>query len=490
MKERQRGRRKWILPSAVIFLLLIAALGGMIIWFCQRIYRIPDDALRKEDLAALEQEDYEGVFLSMFLSDRFDGGAFEYYRGVPVVQAEHTFVNLADIGDYLDHCFSTKEEMKTVYIGLDPYEISKLYGHHASLYARDYLKTLLDQASRHPETVFEVLFPFRSLEELRSFPENKYTELVTAYRNFVNMCIPYDNIIIYYAGFEEWLITNPGNYDETGECTAEIAQVLMAKTFQNDNYVLTTANMEDRFEKMTELVQETPADWPDLSQWCLVFFGDSILEYNAGSRSVPGVVAGLSGAQVYNCGQGGTPAVGAFQQMVSHFLEQDISGLDGWDNYLQGLTEFLQEDHEGKKYCFVINFGLNDYFDGCLVDNSQDPYDIGTYAGALRAGIRDLLKAYPNAQILVLAPTYTSSFSGGKEKMSKQGGVLTDYVDAALLAAKDMGVLSFNSYTSSGIRADNEGQFLADGCHPKEQGALLLGKCILEELRKVADNDK
>ncbi len=497
MKGRRQDRRRIFFLLGGIFIFCILLMLIFVVRFYHRTRGITSSAEREKDFAALLQDDYDGVILSTFAPDCFNVEDFSHYRGVSMVRADHAFVNLADIGDYLDCCFASNEKVSTVYIGLDPYQISGLYGHHASLYARDYKKYLTDQVSRHPKVAFEVLLPFCSLEVLHTLSESELARLVEAYRNFVNICAPYENVTIYFAGFEEWLIANPGNYDDAGGYRAETISAVVVKTFEGGRYELNGGNMEERFASMTELAQAAPAnDIPDLSQWCLICFGDSIFEYNAGSFSVPGVVAGLSGARVYNCGQGGTPAAETYGerlslgQMVSHFSERDLSGLEEKDNFVSGLTAYMEEAHEERNVCFILNFGLNDYFEGHPIEDPADPYNITTFAGALRSGIRDLQKSYPDAEILVLTPTYTSYFSGGKDVMDEGGGALTDYVDAVLQVAEDMDVYCVNNYADSGINAENEEQYLADGCHPNETGALLLGRCILKEMVKVAADEE
>ena len=261
---------------------------------------------------------------------------------------------------------------------------------------------------------------------------------------------------------------------------------MVAYTLRDNRYRLTINNLEERLGRMTELVREPAEKWPDLSQWCVVFMGDSVLVYNEGSRSIPGIVEAFSGAQVYNCSCGGTPAaedpksVLSLNRMITHFLEQDVSGVETAAEYVQGLTKYMEEEHAGKQYCFVLNFGLNDYFKGYAVENDEDPFDTETYAGALRTGIRALQDAYPDSKILLLTPTYTSRFSGGTNKNSEEGGRLTDYADAALRVAEEMDVYCLDNFTDSGINGETSEKYLTDGTHPNETGSFLLGRKILE----------
>lgn len=491
MRDMKHNRKKGILLAGGIFLICAAVGLILLLWFEHRAHSVPSDHVRDEDISALSRGDFETVLLSMYTPEKFSEGEFEHFRGCSVVQAFHPFVNLADIGDYLEKSFSNSSNLSSVYIGLDPFVVSGLYGYHASFYIKDYKRYLTDYVEAHEDVTFELLLPAYSLDYLRSLSDRKYEELVTSYRNLVNLYIPYDNVFIYFMGYEEWLIVNPGNYDTDTELTPSILHLIAAYSMRDNRYVLTPDNMEERFAQMTELVRESDVSYPDLSEWCMVFFGDSVFEYYADSRSVSGVVENLSGARVYNCSLGGTAAAEnpekmlSFNRMTARFIGQNTSGLDEDLNFSRELTKYIQDDPAGKKYCFVLNYGLNDYFSGYPVENPADRFDAGTYAGALRTGIRTLQEAYPEAVILLLTPTYTSKFSGGTEMLGASGGVLTDYVEAAIEVAQDMDVVCVNNYTDSGIKAGTTGKYLADEIHPNETGTLLLGRHILEVMQGI-----
>ena len=495
MKDKRRKFWRILFPAGGILLFFVVFVVCSFLWIEHRIHGIPHDSERERDISALDgSADYSGVFLSMFAPDVFDVDAFDYYREVPMIQAGHTFQNLADIGQYLEQCFLRKEELSLVYMGIDPYAVSSLYGNHASLYAGDYAKYLTCQIQAHPDTVFEFLLPFASLSYLRSVSDRKYDEIMESYRNFVNILLPYDNARVYFLGYEEWLIANPGNYDDTGQCTEDIAGTVLLKTFQDDYYLLRADNMEERLGYMTELVRDSSAPPPDLSQWCAIFFGDSIFDCVYNSTSIPNVVGFLTGAQVYNCAKGSTPAAAdpaksdgrlSFPEMAERFIRGDTSGLEEDNDFVRGLRKYLSDDHSGKRYCFIINFGLNDYFSGMSVENEVDPEDIRTYAGSLRTGIGMLHAHYPDAVIILMGPTYTLEFSEGTQPRGEQGGVLLDYVETAEKVAEDTGVCFINSYKEFGIDKRNQQQYLADGCHPKETGRFYIGNQIIRYMEKI-----
>lgn len=487
-------KRSTLIAGGIILFCAMVALV-LLVWFVYRVHHVPNDKVRTADVAALSQGDYEVVLMSMYTAEAFEAEEFMQFRGTSAVQAFHNFVNLADIGDYLDKCFSGNMNLSDIYIGLDPYVISSLYGHHTSLYVKDYESCLTSYIQAHSDVLFEFLLPVYSADYLRTLSDSEYTELVNSYRNLVNIYTPYDNVVIYFLGYEEWLITNPGHYGSSHVCKPDILYKIVIYTFRDRMYCLTRDNMEERFARMTELVQQ-PVDYPDLSEWSIVFFGESVMAYHTGSLSIPGVVGGLTGAETYNCGEGGIPATEnpltflTFNSMVTRLLERDVTGLNEDCNFVKGLTEYMQADHEGKKRCFVVAFGLNDYFGGHVVENPEDKYDAGTYAGALRTGIRTLQDADPDAEILLLTPTYTMLFSGGTEKQSENGGRLTDYVEATLRVAGEMNVYCLDNYGESGINAETQEKYLSDGCHPNEAGSFLLGNCILEYIGGVMTDEE
>ncbi len=473
------------------FGLLILAASAFVLWKAYRIYHIPSDGERREDIAALAEGDYELAVLSMYTTEAFDGQRFQFFCGVKTIQANHLFVNLADIGDYLNRALTANPDMSRVYIGLDPYAVSEMYDHHIALYARDYETYVANYIRENPQVTFQILIPSYSEAYLRGLSDREYEALLNSYRSLMNLYFAGSNVKIYFAGKEEWLTGNPKNYVTERECRVPVLQTIIAYTLRDDRYLLTMNNMEECFDQITKSLSVPAEVWPDLSGWCLVFLGDSVFEYHTGTFSIPDVVEGLTKAQIYNCSQGGMMAsedpeeLLSFNRMVDRFLRQDTQGLSEDLNFCRGLSNYIQEEHEGKQYCFILSYGFNDYFQGAPVDNEADPYDVSTYAGALRAGILRLQQNVPEAKILLLAPNYTVEFGGGTQRLGgEQSGILTDYVKAAADVASEMDILFLNNYTESGINKKTEKQFLADGTHPSERGAFLLGRNLIRKLEE------
>ncbi len=443
----------------------------------------------EQDITQLTTAEYNSIFCSMYSIEHFAQEDFATYRGYNTLKLDTLLHNTADIERYLSSAFHSGNPIEGIYLGLDPAEMENISSnilHHITPYVLT-----------HSEVTFEVLLPAPSLAYWLSQSEEDAETLLTSYEAIVRALAPHNNVILYFMGQEEWLIANPANY--TGDCVTNeiLSRKMFLYTFCDHKYQINGDNVTAQLDTLKSLIQRernTPTQYPDLSQWDMVFFGDSIIGNYVGSFSVPGVVNGLSGARTYNCGKGGIPAsvfpdsILSFPGSVDCFIAQDTSQVPGGAPFQAALTEYVNTSHDNHKLCFVISFGLNDYFLGQKVDNPEDSCDETSYAGALRLGISKLQEQYPHATILLMAPTFTSYFSNGTEVTSEKGGVLTEYVDAALQVANEMNVLFLNNYTDLGIDASNAGILLADGIHPTETGRYMLGIQIIRKIDATHNN--
>lgn len=485
--------------SVTILLFPILLFGGLLLfWYFRTVY-YHSGQIRQDDITALSTEDYECLLLFMYPTEPFDPETFSYYRGISTLKANHRFETISDISNYLGAALDTNQQLSNVYIGLDASAISAQYFFHASLYYKEYQKKLLPMISSHPQITFEILLPYYPLNYWEHLSGKRRTELINSYRNFVNIFSEYSNVTIYFLGFEEWLIGNPGNYDASNFCSPDITDFLLALTFRDDYYHLTTDNMEQRFAVLESLAanhatQANPSLSLDLSGYDIIFFGDSVIGNYTNSLSIPGVVQGISGAHAFNMGQGGTsavmsrdPSIASLNTIVDAFLAKDAGTLDPSKQPYIGLQAYLeymvsQNANEDTRTCFVIGYGLNDYFCGEMVA-SEDPLDIYTYKGSLRSAVAKLQKAYPDSMVLLMAPNFCSYFKDGLELRSDVGGQLTDYVDAVLELSEELEVHCLDNYHNLGINATNHGEYLADGCHPNERGRYLIGQHILQAIQ-------
>ena len=486
---KNRIRRRIIGIGAILLILLVSIFYSLF---------SAGTLQKRQDLNRLSSEDYQGVFFSMYDIGAYSEEDFVTYCGISVVKSDYHLQTWRDISKYLTEILSSSNSITNIYLGLDPMSLWESSNKDKEIWANNLERYLFPYFTARQDVEYEILLPIPSLQYWTKLDAAQLTERMEAYRELVEAMSSYSNVTTYFPGNEEWLIANPANYLENGQVNKDVSQKLFLYTFCDHHFQISLENVSETLEGLTSLIEQErqmPYTYPDLSNLCMVFFGDSVLVYNKGSMSLPGVIGGLSGAQVYNCGLGGMPASGNpaefynMNGMVNHFINQDIDGL-AENDYLRGLMAYMDGDHQAKRHCFVLNFGLNDYFSGHPVENPEDNYDTGTYAGALRTGICALRENYPDALILVMTPTYTTLFSNGTEINSEVGSVLTEYVDAAVRVSEEMGVYCKNNYWDSGINAESQELYLADGAHPNEGGSLYLGRQIVEYIGSLASEEK
>ena len=100
----------------------------------------------------------------------------------------------------------------------------------------------------------------------------------------------------------------------------------------------------------------------------------------------------------------------------------------------EGVQEFSRIEQGEGRLVFFLNYGINDYMQGLLVE-SGDKYDTATYAGAMRVSIEQLQAAYPGAEIVVITPGYITYWENGSLVANETGGTLAEYAEAAIEVA-------------------------------------------------------
>lgn len=463
--------------------MLFCVVGAVVLFFM--LYK-PKEMRR--DLERLKSDIYNGIFISAFDTDYFDEDIFLTYRGVPVVIAEHRMRKAEDYADYFNAAWSSGNQITNIYMGVDPYALWKEAGSNREKWEDIISFQILRYVEAHPDVTFELVLPYDSLAWWLSMEEEEVQERYRCYIDFVDLLDDYANVIQYYVGGQEWLISNPANYKD-GQANVEIAKMLQLLCFCDHEYVIASGNAQILLEGLTMLLdreREAPTDYPDLSEYAFVFFGDSVIATAKGSHSIPGVVSGLTGAQSYNLAVGGIAATVdpksdfSLPYMVEVFIAGGDERVNQESDYQQGLNEYIAANVD-KKLVFVLNFGLNDYFGGHPV-SSENPEDLGTYTGALRAGISLLKTTYPEAEIIVQVPTYTNYFSEGTDVLCEDGSrrVLKDYADAAIMISEEMGVFCLDNYYEFEMNGSNYEVYLSDGCHPNEYGRYVMGKRLAQ----------
>ena len=118
--------------------------------------------------------------------------------------------------------------------------------------------------------------------------------------------------------------------------------------------------------------------------------------------------------------------------------------------------------------------GINDYHAGVPIDNQQDPYSEYTFLGAIRSSVYAMRKVNPDVRIILVTPTYAWYVNSGQtgEEADYGGGILTDYVEAELEAARELNVEILDLYHDFYRHEKREHWELhtQDDIHPNQAG--------------------
>ena len=472
----------------IVLLCIVAGVIGSMIWGTSH--------LDKEDVEKIKTQEYSAVFFSMYDISHFAEEDFAHYRGLQTIKLQSEIGSFKELSKCVGLVLESPQSVNTVYMGIDPVQLWKKSSGKEQKWLENMTKYLGTVIEQNPDISFEILLPSPYISYWLDMEEEKVEESLTVYQRTVDFLSQYDNVWLFFAGQEEWLNGNHLNYEgDALAVNAGIASHFVPACFCDRKYVVDTESMQDALQQLrAEIDREksAPTQYGDLSEWSIVFLGDSIIGLETTTSSIPGMVKGLSGAKTYNCGECGILASRDAEsqmnlnKMVSAIVDKQFSDLESYTNFVENASLFVQEYENTKKLCFVINFGLNDYFMGHRVDDSANPYNEETYAGALSTAIRRLQEEYPMAQIVVMTPTYIDIYEAGTEQMSEAGGVLEEYVQAAIHVANEMGAASKNNYVDLQISGENSSEYLLDGCHLNADGRLLYAQQFIEFLVECA----
>ena len=468
---------------SVIFLLILTSAAVFSFYRYREYQKL---APLRADYERIAAEDYTAVFLSNYPIDYFAEEDFAYYRAIYPVNASYCIPDLETMKEYFSQIEQAGRDVDVIYLGIRPDIISA--------------DALLELISSNADCRYEVIIAYPSLTYWRALKDDQFMTVMSSYSDFVNTLLPcyednewlQDHLSVYFYGSEEWLVANPANYESDFGVNEDISHTLSMYTDDSHGYRLTSENYASRLETFDNLVQtarasrdDRTAEYPDLSDWDVVFFGDSIMAFSGSdSDAIAGVFGGLTGAHTYNCAQGGATATvidGTFYgacEVVDKFLTQDLRDLNETSQMYEGMNDFFLHAEDKRQKCFLLDFGMNDFFVGAPLENPEDPYDIHTYAGSLRTSVDSLLSAYPDAVILLAAPNFTTYFENGTDPQSPNGGALTDYIAVMEQISAEKNLLFYNSYTELGIDETNHLAYLIDGCHPNETARFNMGRAL------------
>lgn len=486
--------KKFLITLGILCIFVLAG----VTFFYFRVIHYPDDSVRKQDVEALREGDYGAIYATMYETETASEYPIEHYMGWETYKPDHCFEKLTDIVDYYNIALEEQADLKWIFTLFDPAKINKTYFNSSVLSMQAYQKTLCKSILENTDVEFVFMLPSYSLEYWCGLNDKQIQESLDAYQLFCNEFQKYENVRIYYFGYNDWLIANPDNYYNSVSCRTEILNWLIALTIWNDRYLLTGDAINVYLDVLHQQIvqqKENPEHIYDLSKYEFVFFGDSVVGNYSGSLSIPGVITAKSGAVTYNCAIGGQTAtrrtgedtLPGFDTSVSYFLSENKEAFSTNEQFKAEVERFHSTHDSEKNLVFVVEYGLNDYFSAQKVKNVQNMYDIDTYKGGLNDGIRRLKEAYPAASFILVPPIYTDLFDNGMQRNGPQGGILTEYVDAVKELAQELNICYIDMYGEFAAQADNYiANYLEEGkgCHLGEKGRYAYGRFFINNFAK------
>lgn len=470
-------------------LIIVCAVAFAVFLFVQRSL-FSGYTQKKEDLQRLSEETYNSVLLSMHSVNSFSEEDFAYYLALDTIVTSYAIKNTKELAEYLDCIAASGNDLSMLYLCLEPGLLWESVGENSSKWSRNLTRDLYSFIETHPDITFDILLPYPYIDYWRNLDSKELDTLLTVYHTLINELAAFSNAITFFLGHEEWMMMNPDHYvDGPFEISQEIAFNVFAGTFCGDGrYQITPANEETFWNSLRHILErekDTPTIYPDLSDWCLVLFGDSVLGNFSGSTSIPGYINGLSHAFVYNFAIGGTSAASRSREegndlpdLFGRFVKENITISEQGNTFTPEGT--VSTELEGKKLCFLFNYGFNDYYSGVPIENSQNPEDLATYTGSLRTCIHALQIMFPDAYYVIMTPTHTKLFSYGMEALTAEGSVLPSYIDAAEELASEMNLYFLDNYYDFVITKDTIDFYLSDGTHPNERGRFVIAARLIE----------
>ncbi|MCR4647927.1 MAG: hypothetical protein K5776_02500 [Lachnospiraceae bacterium] len=435
-----------------------------------------NDEIFQNNISKIEHEHFDSFYYSFCGSYISDPKDFPVFSGTKPLFIRPSTKDCDNINVMLDTAIA-QTGIKNVFFEIDPVYFSSKDGYEEF----DHINKMIE---KYPNVTFYVIMAYPGIDYWYSMDVNTRKTQISTYETVTNTLYHNDNVILFAPGCEKWLIQCKDNYVD-GVPAESVAYSLLVSCVCNKSYLLTKDTAAEYVKRLADRLDEEVITH-DLSEYEMVFFGDSIIGNYHGPLSIPGMCESLSDCDAYNLAVGGSSAMDNFGNFVDCFLgTKDLSLVDNED-FRSEVERFRQNHDAFKKMIFVINYGVNDYFNGVPAFHASDePFEgssYDSYESAYRASINKLQAFYPDAEILIIAPIYTDYFEGGTQIKSAVGSPLETYREVGRTISEDLGLKWLDSNNRVDINASNHIFYLIDGVHPNNNGLFVISNSIIDYL--------
>ena len=458
------------------------------------------------DLMELEDKSYDGYFISMFDVKGFEPGDFSAFTGIePYVfkksfdtEKASEYLNLYEslifkeddevkddtknAGNKEDEKEAGEDEKKAgpavIYAGIDPMMIEKLSGDlDLETYVGKKKESIIDA---HKDTVFNIILPYYYIGHYASYSEPDISDMRNKYNKFVSLLSDSENVKIHFMNETEWICSNKCLFNEGSDISVKPENSKrIAANILTEAHVTAPEDFADRFSDFETTVLELDMslqETADLSDTCVVIFGDSIFDLVRDDSSIQNVFSGYSGASVLNYSIGGVPAARIITDGYPEIMGGELKDIETIKK------DISAEMTEKKRLIFILEFGINDYLRSTPISNPEDYYDADTFEGALARAIdTEILYEWPDAEILIMGPGLVGLNDFGRIPYIEGGHTLQEYRNCSADLAEQRGFKYMDLSEYLGFtEEDFDSYFYADMIHYNELGRLTAGFKLIE----------
>ena len=456
---------------------------------------------RKEELDNfLGNNSFHGLFLATYDINHALNNKLQSDLGVNTYIALHYHpANEEDLFEALDYIDKNNKNgnYEYLFLGLDPMLM------HANA------KGLARKITKHGFNKYAIFLPAFPMKYWTSMDVNLREETMQAYIDFVKEFDGVSNVTVYFFGNEPWLVYNPGNYlNGTYQLTDYASERVVLYTMCNADYIVDQNNIEEEMNKLKNVVEgyigvEADLTEKELGGEAFVFFGDSIFGLYQTPASIPAVFETYTGAESMNLGCGGMNMTyrdggDCFRILFDEVLNKNHNHFEG--PALELINEYSapenKADFDDAKFIFnnkdydkydkvsvILEFGLNDYFNGYSVEEFKN-----NYKETLDRLQKFMKEDHRFADIYLVVPGANDIdyMDYGYMKNSNVGGTLQEYCEAIVELGEEYGIGVIDLRKDPVLNQDNIAKYLyADATHYNEAGRLEVATYMAKEIAKL-----
>lgn len=444
-------------------------------------------AIQKASLDYLKNDTYGSAFLSMYPTTYYKDIDFEHFWGDKIHVPYFYPQTPAEFSVFLETTLSSDNDIHNIFLGIDPSKFSDSPYYELS-------QNVLNYVEDNPNIFFWIFIAHPHINYWQSLDKESLNNTLSKYYQVCSELLPYDNVYVSFDASEEWLITTQSNYkNDSLTLSKEAAEYVFLNSV---GLQLTKENIDEKFDTLRELINASTNEvYPDLSDTCLVFMCDSLIANNTSSSSIPSILSELTNVTCIDLSIGGVPATANalspvnLSTIVDSFLNNAQIDYESATRFNRDVVRFYDALSQGtfanKKMCFVIDMCLNDYFLGLPMSSTlEDDNSDKNYISSLTENIKKLKNAYPDADIILMAPYYILEFNEGRDAVTEEGYVLTDYIDAMKNVATQNNLKFINLYEEFSPTMDGPLEYLSsDLTHPSNQGRMYIARFLARNIK-------